>query len=116
MPPPCMVTDPGPGPLAWSHLTHSFIQPRRRIQPVEKVGIELKAATTRAGKAPKSAYLIPDLGRNRAKREFFNGLNRPYSITSVNRGTKEPRPPKYSDSYCKASSLLRSGEETFSFW
>jgi hypothetical protein len=31
-------------------------------QPVEKVGIELIATINRVPKAPKSAYLMPDLG------------------------------------------------------
>jgi hypothetical protein len=32
----------------------------RRVQPVEKVGIELVATTNRAPKAPLSACLVPD--------------------------------------------------------
>src|SRR5215216_7741723 len=35
---------------------------RRTPQPVEKVGIELKATTNRAWKAPKPAYLVPNSG------------------------------------------------------
>jgi hypothetical protein len=47
---------------------------RRIYQPVEKVGIEPIATTNRAPKAPKPAYLAPDLGQWRASREFFNRL------------------------------------------
>ena len=46
----------------------------RTPQHVEKVGIELIATTNRAQNAPKVAYLVPDLGRKRASREFFNTL------------------------------------------
>jgi hypothetical protein len=50
-------------------------------QPVEKVGIGPIATANRVPKAPKSAYLAPNLGQWRASREFFNRLASPYSIT-----------------------------------
>jgi hypothetical protein len=45
-----------------------------RWEPVEKVGVELIATTNRARNAPKPACLVPDLGRKRVPREFFNSL------------------------------------------
>ena len=51
-----------------------FTGVRRRVQPVEKVVIELVATTNRASKAPKAVYLVPNLGLERAQREFFNTL------------------------------------------
>jgi hypothetical protein len=43
-----------------------FTEVPRRGQRVEKVGVELIATTNRALKAPKTAYLVPDLGWKQA--------------------------------------------------
>ena len=39
-----------------------FTGVRGRLQPVEKVGTQLIATKKRAPKAPKPAYLVPNLG------------------------------------------------------
>jgi hypothetical protein len=44
------------------------------LQPVEKAAIEPIATKNRAPKVPKAAYLAPNLGQERASREFFNRL------------------------------------------
>ena len=44
------------------------------FQRVEKVSIELIAATNRASNAPQTACLVSDLGLEQAHREFFNSL------------------------------------------
>ncbi len=53
----------------------------RNGQRVEKVGIEQVAATDRARNGPKSAYLVPDLGLERAQGEFFNRLGNSANFT-----------------------------------
>jgi hypothetical protein len=46
----------------------------RRIQCVEKVGVELIATTKRARNAPEAVCLVADPGRKRAAAEFFDTL------------------------------------------
>jgi hypothetical protein len=46
----------------------------RTPQRVEKVGFELIATTNWAQNAPKTGVFVPDLGRKRPSREFFNTL------------------------------------------
>jgi hypothetical protein len=57
-------------------LTHIFtgLQEEEECLAVDKVGIGPIATANGVPKAPKLACLLPDLGRKRASREFFNTL------------------------------------------
>jgi hypothetical protein len=64
----------------------------KTTEAVEKVGVELIATTNRASNAPNPACLVPDLGRKRVPREFFNSLTYSRQLMNIEGRGRRPRP------------------------